>query len=229
MLHTNNSVSNLLWCLLIVLRTAENECPFTSEALRRKFVYNWINMTKKSKNFLGMISDFTILTQLLEKTDKSICISDVLNTLFEQSDTSKICDLSRFRSAFNALLRLGWQHTICHNHENIMTELMIRREGLNRYILQLLSPEKAFNSEGKMVKPITFHLIFSQEGSERLDAETTFYNEGYQVICVSKDLELTNNRMIRTLHIGLATLPENDWHPQDKDVWKPCEMSMLAY
>lgn len=205
MFHANNSVSNLLWCLLIALRTAENECPFTSEALRRKFIYDWINMNRDNKNFFGMVSDFTILIKVLEKTDKSICISDILNTLFEQSDTSKICDLSRFRSAFNTLLKLGWQHALCHNHENIITELMIHREGLHRYALQLLSPEKAFNSEGDMVKPITFHLIFSQEDSGRLDAEATFHNEGYQVIRVSKDLKLSNNRMLRTIYIGLET------------------------
>lgn len=221
MYHANNSVSNLLWCLLIALRTAESEYPFTSEALRRKFIYDWLNISKTNSNFLGMVSDFTILIKLLEQTDKSMCISDILNTLFEQSDTNEICDLSRFRSAFNSLLRLGWQHTFCHKHENITTELMIRRNGLHKYALQLLSPEHAFNSEGEMVKSITFHLIFSQEDSERLDAETTFHNEGYQVIRVSEDLELTNNRMIRTLHIGLPTLPEDDWNPQDKDIWVP--------
>lgn len=98
---------------------------------------------------------------------------------------------------------------------------MNRRKGLHRYALQLLSPEKAFSSEGNMVKQITFHLSFSQDNSEHLDVETTFYNEGYQVIRVSEDLELTNNRMIRTLHIGIATLPENDWNPKDIDILNP--------
>lgn len=226
MYHANNSVSNLLWCLLITLRTIEHEYPFTSEALRRKFILNWINTTRNNNNFLDIPFDFTILIELLKKIDKSTCMLDILNTLFEQSDTNKISDLSNFRAAFNILLNKDWQYTICHDHDNIITEIMIRRKGSRRYALQLLGPEKAFNSEGEMVKPITFYLIFSQEDLEHIDAERIFYNEGYQVIHVSKDIELANNRMIRTLHIGLATLLENDWNPLDKNIWKPCKMSL---
>lgn len=217
----DNSLAHLLWCILIALRTAEENTPFSSETARRRFLSDWMDMARKKPNFRPMASEFTALRELLEKTDKSTNVADTLNTLLEHAYAAEQCDFFRFRSALNTLLQLGWLLTVCRFPENITAELMDRRRGNRRHALQLTRTESAFHPIGNMVKPVTFQLLFSKKDEEQLDAETTFHNEGFQVVYARGELNLTKDRIIRTLHIGIPSLPEEEWNPQDRDIWHP--------
>jgi len=217
----DNSVPHLLWCILVALRTAEEDSPFTSESARRRFISDWLDMGRDNPNFRGMASEFTSLRELLEKTDKATRVTDTLSTLLDHAYAAEQCDLFRFRSAFNTLLQLGWQHIVCRYPENITAELMERRKGDRRHLLQLIRTEQAFHPVGNMVQPVTFQLLFSRKDAEQLDAETTFHQEGFQVVYARKELCLTKDRIIRTLHIGTPSLPEEEWNPQQQDIWLP--------
>lgn len=221
MYPVDNSVPHLLWCILVALRTAEEDSPFPSEKARRHFISDWLDMGRDNPNFRGMASEFTTLRELLEKTDKATCVTDTLAKLLNHAYAAEKCDFFRFRSAFNTLLQLGWQHTVCRFPENITSELMNRRKGDRKHLLQLTRTENAFHPIGNMVKPITFQLLFSRKDEEQLDAETTFHSEGFQVVYARGELNLTKDRIIRTLHIGIPSLPEEEWNPQQRDIWQP--------
>ena len=221
MYPVDNSVPHLLWCILVALKTAEEDSPFTSEKARRRFISDWLDMGRDNPNFRGMSSEFSTLRELLEKTDRTTCVTDTLAKLLDHAYAAEQCDFFRFRSAFNTLLQLGWLHTVCRFPENITSELMNRRKGNRRHLLQLTRTENAFHPVGHMVKPITFQLLFSKKDEEQLDAETTFHSEGFQVVNAREELNLTKDRIIRTLHIGLQSLPEEEWNPQERDIWLP--------
>lgn len=216
-----SSLPHLLWCILVALRTAEEDTPFTSEKARRRFITDWLTMGRDNPNFRGMTSEFTTLRELLEKADKSICVADTLATLLDHAYAAEQCDFYRFRSAFNTLLQRGWLHTVCRFPENITSELMDRRKGDRRHLLQLTRTDNAFHPVGNMVQPITFQLLLSRKDEKQLDVETTFHNEGFQVVYARREFCLTKDRIIRTLHIGVPSLPEAEWNPQQNDIWKP--------
>lgn len=217
----DNSLPHLLWCILIALRTTESNAPFTSETARRRFLSDWMDTARKKPRFRPMASEFTALRELLEKTDKSINAADTLNTLLEHAYAAEQCELFRFRSALNTFLQLGWQLTVCRFPENITAELMDRRKGNRRHALQLTCTESAFHPIGNMVKPVTFQLLFSRKDEDQLDAETTFHNEGFQVVYARGELNLTKDRIIRTLHIGIPSLPKEEWNPHQHYIWHP--------
>lgn len=221
MYPTENSVPHLLWCILVALRTAEEDKPFSSESARRRFIADWLNMARSNPNFHGMASEFTTLRELLDKTKKTTSVTDILSTLLENAYAAEKCDLFRFRSAFNTLLQHGWKHTVCHHPENIIVELTDRREGDHRHILQLTHTGNAFHPVGKMIQPMTFHLLFSRKDAGLRDTERAFHREGFQVVCDKQKLCLTDNRIIRTLYIGLPSLPAPEWSPQQHDIWWP--------
>ncbi|ESH62752.1 hypothetical protein SEEB2780_09612 [Salmonella enterica subsp. enterica serovar Bareilly str. 2780] len=62
-----NPVSHLLWCMLLALRCAHNDTPFTSESARRKFLSQWLTGARKVPTFSGMAREFTTLRELLGK------------------------------------------------------------------------------------------------------------------------------------------------------------------
>ncbi|MNW64393.1 hypothetical protein D3C74_426740 [compost metagenome] len=41
------------------------------------------------------------------------------------------------------------------------------------------------------------------------------------MVYARKALCLTKDRIIRTLHIGTPSLPEEEWNPQQQDIWLP--------
>lgn len=221
MYSSDNSVPHLLWCILVALRTAEEDSPFRCETARRRFISDWLDMGRDNPNFRGMTSEFTTLRELLDKTDKATCVTDTLSTLLDHAYAAEQCDFFRFRSAFNTLLQHGWQHTVCRFPENITAELMDRRKGDRRHLLQLTRTENAFHPVGNMMQPVTFQLLFSRKDAAQVDAETTFHNEGFQVVYARRELCLTKERVIRTLHIGIPSLPKEEWNPQSQDIWQP--------
>lgn len=219
MYTSDKSIPHLLWRILIALRTTEENTPFPSEIARRVFLTDWMMLAQRKNEYRGMESELSTLQQLIEKTDITISVEETLNSLLEHACAAEQCDLFRFRSALNTLLQLGWLHTVCRFPENISTELMDRRKGDCRHLLQLTRTESAFHPVGHMVKPVTFQLLFSQKDAERQDAEETFFSDGFQIVYANRELNLTNNRILRTLHIGLPSLPHNEWNPLDCDIW----------
>lgn len=99
-----NPVSHLLWCMLLALRCAHNDTPFTSESARRKFLSQWLTGARKVPAFSGMAREFTTLRELLGK-DKKKPIDGILTALWQQSVLSEQCDFIRLRDARNALHR----------------------------------------------------------------------------------------------------------------------------
>lgn len=215
------SLPHLLWCILVALRTVEEDKPFINETGRRRFISEWLDLARDNPNFRGMASEFTSLRELLETTEKKAFIADTLSTLLDHAYAAENCDLFRFRSALNQLLLNGWKHTVCRFPENISAELMTRRKGNSKHALQLTRTENAFKPVGNMVQPITFQLLFSRKDLKLTDVEMTFVNAGFQVVVVRDQLELAKERLIRTLHVGLPSLSENDWNPRECDIWKP--------
>ncbi|EOI6844083.1 hypothetical protein ACMVI2_004226 [Salmonella enterica] len=84
MSQQENPVSHLLWCMLLALRCAHNDTPFTSESVRRKFLSQWLTGARKVPAFSGLAREFTALRELLGK-DKKQPIEGILTALWQQS------------------------------------------------------------------------------------------------------------------------------------------------
>lgn len=167
MSSADNTVHHLLWCILIALRTADQEKPFTSEIARRRFIANWLDTARGNPSFRGMNAEFTTLRQLLETSDKAVPVDSTLSVLLSHATAVEQCDLFRFRSTLNILMQKGWRLVICRFPENITTELMQRRQDRRKHALQLTRMENAFQPTGNMVLPVTFQLLLNRT------AETT--------------------------------------------------------
>jgi len=217
----DNSVHHLLWCILIAIRTAEQEKPFTSETARRRFISNWLDTARTHPSFRGMNAEFTSLRQLLETSDKSVSVDGTLDVLLNHAFAAEHCDLFRFRSALNSLIQKGWRLAVCRFPENITAELMQRRRDRRKHALQLTRTENAFQPTGNMVLPVTFQLLLNSTAEISEDAEIVFHMEGFQVVVAHLELALDNRRLVRTLHIGTTSLTTNEWNPRKDDIWQP--------
>lgn len=220
MSSADNTVHHLLWCILIALRTADQEKPFTSEIARRRFIANWLDKARGNPSFRGMNAEFTTLRQLLETSDKAVPVDSTLSVLLSHATAVEQCDLFRFRSTLNILMQKGWRLVICRFPENITTELMQRRQDRRKHALQLTRMENAFQPTGNMVLPVTFQLLLNRTAETSEDAELIFHTEGFQVV-VANELELDNRRIIRTLHIGTPSLSASEWSPSKDKIWQP--------
>jgi hypothetical protein len=216
----DNTVHHLLWCILIALRTADQEKSFTSEIARRRFIANWLDTARGNPSFRGMNAEFTTLRQLLETSDKAVPVDSTLSVLLSHATAVEQCDLFRFRSTLNILMQKGWRLVICRFPENITTELMQRRQDRRKHALQLTRMENAFQPTGNMVLPVTFQLLLNRTAENNEDTELIFHTEGFQVV-VANELELDNRRLIRTLHIGTPSLPTGEWSPSMDRIWQP--------
>ncbi|WP_369306003.1 hypothetical protein [Yersinia ruckeri] len=198
MYSADNTVHHLLWCILVALRTADQEKTFTSEMARRRFIANWLDTARGNPSFRGMNAEFTTLRQLLETSDKGVPVDSTLSVLLSHASAVEQCDLFRFRSALNILMQKGW-----HKHA-----------------LQLTCTENAFQPAGNMVQPITFQLLLNRTTENSEDAEMIFHTEGFQGV-VANEMELDNRRIIRTLHIGTPSIPAGEWSPSKDNIWQP--------
>ncbi|TQI77269.1 hypothetical protein FHU10_5332 [Serratia fonticola] len=221
MYSADNSVHHLLWCILVALRTAEQETPFTSETVRRRFISNWLDEARSKPSFQGMNAEFTSLRQLLNTTDKSVPVDRTLSLLMNHASAAEHCDLFRFRSALNVLMQKGWRLVVCRFPENITMELMQRRRDRRQHALQLTRTETAFQHTGDMVQPVTFQLLLNSTGDASEDVEKIFHAGGFQVVVADIELALDNRRHVRTLHIGTTSLAPNEWSPRRNDIWRP--------
>ncbi|ENA1744259.1 hypothetical protein ABF224_003363, partial [Yersinia ruckeri] len=219
MYSADNTVHHLLWCILVALRTADQEKTFTSEMARRRFIANWLDTARGNPSFRGMNAEFTTLRQLLETSDKGVPVDSTLSVLLSHASAVEQCDLFRFRSALNILMQKGWHLVICRFPENITTELMQRRQGRRKHALQLTCTENAFQPAGNMVQPITFQLLLNRTTENSEDAEMIFHTEGFQGV-VANEMELDNRRIIRTLHIGTPSIPAGEWSPSKDNIWQ---------
>lgn len=221
MYSTDNTVHHLLWCILVALRTADQEKPFTSEIARRRFIANWLDTARDNPRFRGMNAEFTTLRQLLETSHKAVPVDSTLSVLLSHALAAEQCDLFRFRSTLNILLQKSWRLVMCQFPENITTELIQRRQDRHKHALQLTRTDIAFRPTGDMVLPVTFQLLLNRTLDACEDAETVFHTEGFQVVVAGTELALNNRRFIRTLHIGTPSLPASEWSPRKDDIWQP--------
>ncbi|STB73772.1 Protein of uncharacterised function (DUF2913) [Citrobacter koseri] len=219
MTSTENPLTHLLWCILVALRTASKTEAFRSETARRKFIASWLDNARLMPSFRGMGDDFATLRSLLEK-DREIPIEGTLNTLLMFSSRADDCDLFRFRMAISSLLKKGWRTGICRWPEEIMTEILQRREGRRNHLLQLTATTDAFLPTGVMCRPVTFQLLMHQTRGNNDRVEEAFYDARFIVISGRED-QLDRSTWIRTLHVGTNALPENEWDPDHRDIWKP--------
>ncbi|OVZ88256.1 hypothetical protein CBW54_09355 [Yersinia kristensenii] len=219
MYSAENTVHHLLWCILIALRTAEQDKPFASETARRRFIAEWLDTARTNPNFRGMNAEFTTLRQLLENSDKAVPVDGTLSTLLDHAFAADHCDMFRFRSALNKLMQRGWRHVVCRFPENITTELIQRRQDRRKHMLQLTWTENVFRPTGDMMIPMTFQLLINSTRFTQEEAESVFHTEGFQVVPTDTELTLDKGRIVRTLHIGTSSLPASQWSP--REIWQP--------
>lgn len=67
---------------------------------------------------------------------------------------------------------------------------------------------------GSMVLPVTLQLLFSKKHADQMHVESVFSTEGFQIVQDGRELNLTRERIVRTLHVGLPTLPTSEWSPK---------------
>ena len=129
-------IAHFLWCLLVAVRTAEENHEIKSETGKRKFIAQWLRGARRHDAFRGMTSEFQTVRQLLEK-DLSSPIEGILNTLWMNAVSSTSCDLFRFRAVLNSLNSHGWRHSLCPWPEHVTSELLDRQKSRSNHILQL--------------------------------------------------------------------------------------------
>lgn len=218
-------IAHFLWCLLVAVRTAEENHEIKSETGKRKFIAQWLRGARRHDAFRGMTSEFQTVRQLLER-DLSSPIEGILNTLWMNAVSSTSCDLFRFRAVLNSLNSHGWRHSLCPWPEHVTSELLDRQKSRSNHILQLTRMEEAFSPVGAMTSPVTFHLIIKNNGNKPglHQVEETFHNDKFSVAQSRRELTL-NKATIRTVYIGHQGLPETVWGIQDCEhpgaVWKP--------
>lgn len=216
-----HAVQHLLWCILVALRIAEKETPFTTETARRRFIANWLDNARKAPTFRTMNAEFTTLRQLLEKGDKKVLVDNTIAALLEHASASGQCDLFRFRSALNTLMQTGWCVVVCRHPENISAELFKRRRDRSKHALQLTRTDAAFRPTGDMTLPVTFQLLQSRTSESCEEVEIVFHSEGFQVVVADSALMLDKQRVVRTLYIGTPTMSQEEWSPLEQNIWQP--------
>lgn len=216
MTRIHNPVRHLLWCALEALHTEDQSKPFCSEYSRRQFVSRWINTVRRQPIFNDLADEFSTLRKLLDITDKNVRIDQLLKTLLVNSENADTCDLFRFRAVLNTVRRKRWRIGICNWPEQILPEILQRRNG--QHLLQLTRTHEVFAPTGEMTAPLTFQVVFNNGANTQI--EQFFYAEQFQVV-IGKDSHLGRHTQIRTLHVGVHTLPESTWGPERGHIWKP--------
>ncbi|MEQ9971425.1 hypothetical protein ABRP72_19865 [Pectobacterium carotovorum] len=220
MQSTQDQISNLLWCILVALRTAVENHEITSERAKRKFIAEWLTGARHVPAFSGMAREFTTIRQLLND-NKNPSIDALFNDLWKNSISTAGCDLFRFRAVLNNLFTQGWNHSICPWPEQVISEVIARRHSHKRHILQFTRMEEAFSATGSMSGPVTLQLLLKKYEDEQV--EQSFHFDRFSVV-QGREIKL-NKITLRTLYIGHHTLPESAWgartgtHPND--VWRP--------
>lgn len=216
---SDGNIHHLLGCILVAFRIAEKDTPFKSERARRNFIANWLDNFRDQPKFLYLGDAFNAIRELLN-TAKNSAVIAILTRMYELALIEK-CELFRFRNALNSLRKKGWQHIVCRYPENITAALIDRREGHRRHVLQLTCTKAAFQPMGSMVLPVTLQLLFSKKHADQMHVESVFSTEGFQIVQDGRELNLTRERIVRTLHVGLPTLPTSEWSPKKGDIWQP--------
>lgn len=215
MSQLENPVSHLLWCMLVALRCAHDDTPFHSESAQRKFLAQWLTQARRVTTFSGLAREFSSLRELLAK-DKHMPIEGVLSALWEQSVLSDQCDFIRLRDAKNALHSNHWRSYVCRFPEEITLEVMSRAKTRYNHYLQLTRTEESFQATGQMNAPLTFQLILNKEDHH---FEEVFHLFGFAVM---RGNEMTLGRtVLRTLYIGMSSLPERVWGAKPDTLWTP--------
>ncbi|WP_387691581.1 hypothetical protein [Photorhabdus sp. RM71S] len=216
MKHEENPVSHLLWCMLIALRTAHDDNPFTSENARRKFLNQWLSCARRVPTFSGLPREFSTLRELLIK-DRNVPIDGVLSALWEQSVLNEQCDFIRFRNAKNTLFSNKWCGCICRFPEETTPETMTRLHTRRNHFLQLTLPEDGFQATGQIKAPLTFQLVLNRQSDQ---FEEAFHSCGFAVM-QGAEIECGRSSLVRTVYISMASLPEAVWGAQPANLWTP--------
>lgn len=177
MSRQENPVSHLLWCMLMALRCAHNDTPFTSESARRRFLSEWLTGARRVPVFSGPSREFASLRELLGR-DKSHSVEGVLTALWEQSVLSERCDFIRLRDAKNALHGSSWRSCLCRFPEQTVPEIFNRMKTRQNHYLQLTRTEDIFLSTGQMNAPLTFQLVLNKATHQ---FEEIFHLYGFSV------------------------------------------------
>lgn len=217
-------IAHFLWCILVAVRTAEENHEIKSETGKRKFIAQWLRGARRHDAFRGMTREFQTIRQLLER-DLSSSIDGILNTLWMNAVSSTSCDLFRFRAVLNSLGSHGWRHSLCPWPEHVTAELLDRQKSRSNHMLQLTRMEEAFSPVGAMTSPVTFQLIIKNNSKNGLhQVEETFHNDRFSVAQNRRELTF-DKATIRTVYIGHQDLPESVWGMQDCGppgaVWLP--------
>lgn len=217
---SEHPVRHLLWSMLIALRTATEDESLHSEAARRRWLAEWLQGAGKTFAWRGLAPEIATLRQLLD-TRRDTPIDELLNTLYVNSEFAEQCDMFRFRAAMSQLTQRGWRTGICRYPDEIVPQLLDRARDDRCHILQLTRTEENFAPTGVMTEPVTFHLLLKQDRDDDL-AEQIFHQESFQVVR-GGEKSLRKHVTVRTLFIGLPTLPESAWGARENPArpWSP--------
>ncbi|MGJ3289509.1 conjugal transfer protein TraC [Klebsiella sp. PL-2018] len=206
-------VSHLLWCVLVALRTAEEETGLRTEPARRRFVDNWLHHARRTPTFAGFGDEIAALRALIA-TDRDCPVTQLLLVLYRQAEQADLCDLFRFRAAINTVMKSGWRTGLCVSPDLVVGEVLLRCRGRKNHLLQLTGTEDCFSATGEMTAPATFQLVTRKgEGDEVVSQ--AFEEERFQVTR-SRVLSFNRETDIHTLYVGVHTLPEDRWSPAHK-------------
>lgn len=208
-------VSHLLWCVLVALRTAEQESGLRTEPARRRFIDNWLHHARRSPAFVGLGDEIAALRALIS-TDRSSPVTRLLLVLYRQAEQADLCDLFRFRAAVNRVLKAGWRTGICLSPDLLVGEILLRCRGRHNHLLQLTGTADCFSATGDMTAPVTFQLLIRNGEAEgdRVVSQA-FEAERFQV-AHSQSLSFNRRTEIHTLHIGIPALSPATWSPAQK-------------
>lgn len=218
-------VRQLLWCALTALRTAQEEHHIHSEARLRRYLREWLQGAAKLLQFRSIPEEIMALKRLLDE-DRHVPIISTLNALFMSSVSADNCDLFRFRAALNAISRKGWRCGVCPWPEQVFSETITQACTGRESLLQLTRTEECFSSAGKMTAPVTLQLIFPLD-NDNTTAEDLFSNERFQVVHGRENQYgiAGTEILVRTLFLGLPSLPEELWALHQSPLMSDLRMS----
>lgn len=225
--QNDNPVANLLWCVLVALRTAMEDQQISSETQKRKYIAEWMRGARRVPAFQGMTREFTTLRELLD-TNKRIPIHDTLTSLWESAIAYEGCSLFRFRTAINLLREQGWSHALCPWPERVLPETIEKGQRRGNHVLQLTRMEETFTPTGSIAAPLAILVLLNNPDNER--AEEAFHKYGFSVVRGGETPFALKSphmrtRVIRTLYIGHPDLPESVWGARMdgsiRNVWTP--------
>lgn len=217
MSEPESPVRHLLSCMLIALHTADAD-TLRSERGRRKFISKWLDGARAIPAFNSLSDEVATLRQLLEQ-DIGKPIDRIINSLLSNSEKADHCDIFRFRSAINTLLKQGWRYATCRYPDDILHEALGCSLESKKHILQITMSESCFAPTGEMMAPLSFHII-SPVSAPQEQAELAFHSQRFQVIR-GREAPVIYDKRIRTIYVGVDTLREPLWDPESKALWQP--------